>query len=129
MPRQTIDVLRRAHQRAIDLDPVTISFKRRVKVPAGGGQTFVDQPIGPITVRIFQDRYQSELTQTPVAGRVDVGRRWGLLAPHDADLLADPPNPDEFVVAGVGKFRLRDIIPHRYNGQSWGIEADLERRA
>lgn len=129
MPRPAIDVLRSAHLRSIDLDPVVVSFVRKIEVKVGSRKTYVDQPVGPLRVRIFQDRYQSELTTTGTVGSVDIGRRWGLLAPHDADLKADQPTPDEFVVAGVGRFRLRDIIPHRYKGETWGIEADLERRA
>lgn len=128
-----IDQLRRDHETVIDLNPVMIEFDRPVYVldPAMrvSRKTGATQHVGPMKVRVVQDRYVVESTRVAPAGRIDTGRRWGLLALWDADLKGDPPEPDVFDAPGYGRFRVRDVIPRMLEGQTWGYDADIERVA
>lgn len=131
---RAVDVMRRAHGRSIDLlDPFELTYdaERSVPDPATGGYAKQTVRIGPHRVALFQrDSFAAERAAITDAARVDYGRRWGMLAPWTADdMIADPPEPDEFVLTGRGRFRLRDADVHRYRGEVWGIEFDLDRVA
>jgi hypothetical protein len=133
-----VATLRRWHAAAIDENPTVVEFDRPTTVedPATGSAVpVVPTPhVGPVTIRIYQDRYARETVAQPQGGTVNLGNRWGLIAPYDADLKGDPHGEqgDQFD-SPDGHFRVREVFHHRLGPRMpedvWGIECDIVRVA
>lgn len=119
--------LRSAHRRAITENPVSITIQRRERIAQDGGFREETRMVGPMTVRIHQERTQSPHDIKTLAGTAQSNRRWSLIADDTADLRAGPHVVDEFEVAGMGRFRVVSVIPLPIGGTIYGYQAELER--
>ncbi len=126
---QALRALRRAQQAMIAQNPSTITITRTRLTPQAGGLLPATSTVGPLLVRVYQGelRAQDVLGTVAPAGIQQRNTGWGLLAPWDADLAADPDVTDTFSVAGLGQFRIQEVYPQRFAGQAWGLRAALER--
>jgi hypothetical protein len=120
--------LRKAHQALIDVNPVQIQITRRTRGTANGAPMKNEAQLGPIKVRIYEESgLQVSRMQTGLPGTQQRDLAYSLLAPHDADIKADPGVTDEFATAHHGRFRIAEVYPLMYDGQLYGKRAPLER--
>jgi len=119
--------LRRQHVAwAIQQNPVTVTVQRTEKVDMGGYFDEVQTEHGPYVVRIYQQRSSAPQDVSTLAGTKQVGKSWGLLADHQADLQAGPNVKDELDVP-AGHFIIKGIYPQYVQEQIVGYQADLEK--
>lgn len=120
-------VLRDARRRAIAENPVSITIQRRERIAENGGFREETRTVGPMTVRIHQERTQSPHDIKTLAGTTQSNRRWSLIADDTADLRAGPHVVDEFEVTGMGRFRVVSVIPLSIGATIYGHQAELEQ--
>lgn len=105
----------------------TVTIQRTEKVDRGGYFDEIKSQHGPVKVRIFPGSSQNQHDVAGLAGTKQVDRGWVLLADHHADLRAGSNLKDEFDVPGVGHFLVKAVYPQIIQGQTVGVQADLEK--
>lgn len=123
---RALAALRKAVDRTIRENPVTVTIEREERVSDGaGGYRVVRRTLPPFQGRLMRPRRPPEDVQEPVAGR---RVRWVLLAPHDADIRAGPDPTDRFEALGR-RLVVRDVRPLAIMGYVYGHEAVCEEQA
>ena len=123
-----VELKRQATAFAIDQNPTEILIHRimRGENPNTGGKIEEESTVGPFTCRIIPPRpTANNRIITAVAGTEKVSAPWMLLAPYNADVIADDTTTDEFA-AGGKYFRVTNVIKYVEDGQVTSIQAELE---
>lgn len=120
--------LRRQHTKwAIQQNPTTITIHRTEKIDMGGYFEEVESEAGPFVVRIYQYGTWTPQEVSTLAGTKQVGRTWGMLMDHEADVKAGPNVLDEFEVPGMGRFQVLEVYPQIVKGEIVGYQVTLEK--
>lgn len=125
MSSTVAQALRRGTQTAIAESPITIVIIRTIKTEQDGHFAETTETLDPITVRLYWESTTVPQDVTILAGKAQVDRRWSLWGDADADIQAGPRVQDEFVVDGVGRFRVVSVFPRRIGTTPVGIHAQL----
>lgn len=126
----TISALRAAHRRAIRENPATVTVERVTLTPENGHMARAESELGPYTVRVVSD-YGRARDVTALPGAVKLSG-WLLLAEHDADIQAtsggsDVQVTDTIEVPLLGRFEVKTVHPLRLHGETYGLQAVIER--
>ena len=113
----------------ISLNPITIDFTRKVKTRnPRGGFDITEDPISVEASYVEPSRLLELERQTGGAAQVDTSTSGALLVAADQPpLIGDPPERDEFMVPGQGRFRVRRVRPLTWMAETYGYVAYLER--
>lgn len=119
--------LRRKHTKwSIEQNPSDIIIKRTERKDMGGYFDEVESQVGPFVVRIYSAKSSSPQVVSTFAGEKQIDRYFGLLADHEADIMADTHTKDEFEVDGMN-YVVKAVYPQTINGQVVGYQCELER--
>lgn len=119
-----LDQLRADHERLIAENPVAITIHRVEYVDDGaGGRVKMEADLPAFTGRLMPSR-QNTVEASSEAGSVTTAA-WILLSPWDADLRAGSDVEDTFTANGR-RYRISRVIPRRWQGEVYGLQALLE---
>lgn len=118
---QRLEIRREMVRRSIALNPAVVEIQRTVKEDDGaGGVTTSTETLDPQEVRIFISTDRIAVDTGGEGGLVHISR-YGLLAPHDADLQRG----DSFEHEGR-TYRVRSVRAVRFQGETVSFQAELE---
>lgn len=112
---------------AIQQNPATITINRTEKIDKGGYFEEVKTEVGPLTVRLYQQKSGVPQDVSTLAGTKQVDGAWGMLADWQADIKAGPTVLDEFEVPGMGQFQVLEVYPQIINDELVGYQVALEK--
>jgi len=119
-----LETLRDATTRLIAENPVEITVHRVTYVDDGaGGRIKEETDLAPFVGRLVASRREVR-SLADEAGAVEVAR-FLLIAPWDADLQAGSDVQDSFETDGQ-TYRVRQVIPRAWQGQTYAVHAAVE---
>lgn len=126
----TLEALRAANTQAISEDPVEVAIHRVAFVDDGaGGRLKEEATPAPFVGRVYtgQGRGGAPRILLAEAGGTRLAPL-GLLAPWDADVRAGSNVEDTFEAAGR-RYRVRQVIPRLWRGETYALHCVLEEVA
>lgn len=115
----------RARRFMVAESPTAVAFTRRLEGDNGRGGVAVTPQAVALTARLVEQSAALALVGDDAAP-VEAAT-WFLLGDEACALVDDQANPDEFVVAGKGRFRVRQAVDLRYRGDKYGQTCQLEK--
>jgi hypothetical protein len=111
----------------ISQNPTTVTINRVTKEKQGGGFKNNPSTVGPFTIRIFTAKSLQIRDISNTGGTKKTDQSWAFLADYKADIQADATIQDQFLIEGVGTFRVVSAISEMLNGQRICVKGELER--
>ena len=118
--------IRRNHTRwAINQNPRTITFQRKLKIPKKGYIEEMTETVGPFVVRIYT-KGGSPTVQSEVQAERMIDRYYSMLMDYQADVKADTHTTDTFELDGI-TYKVVAVWLQTIHGEIVGYQCDVER--